>query len=531
MGARDRFETSAGIPLDEVYDAETLAARNPPFDPARDLGRPGEYPFTRGIHARMYRERPWTMRQYAGFGSATESNRRYKFLLASGQTGLSVAFDLPTQMGRDADHPLARGEVGRAGVSISSIDDMHALLDGLPLDRVSTSMTINATAATLLCLYIAVADERGIPRAALSGTVQNDILKEYIARGTYIYPPAASLRLCADLFAFCAGEVPRWNTISISGYHIREAGSDAVQEVAFTLADGIAYVEAARAAGLAVDAFGPRLSFFFNAHSNLLEEVAKFRAARRLWAGIMRDRFGAKDPKAQMLRFHAQTAGSTLTAADPLNNVARTTVEALAAILGGAQSIHTNGYDEALALPTEASARVALRTQQILAHESGVADVVDPLGGAYAIESLTSQIEDRAAALIAEIDRKGGMVAAIEAGWPQREIERRAVEHQRAVESGARVIVGVNRFAENDDGAPALHRLDPAVEAAQVERLGRLRATRDGAAAQAATRAVSEAARGTANLLPCILQAVKARATLGEIADALRAVFGEYHPA
>jgi methylmalonyl-CoA mutase, N-terminal domain len=531
MGARDRFETSAGIPLDEVYDAETLAARNPPFDPARDLGRPGEYPFTRGIHPRMYRERPWTMRQYAGFGSATESNRRYKFLLASGQTGLSVAFDLPTQMGRDADHPLARGEVGRAGVSISSIDDMHALLDELPLDRVSTSMTINATAATLLCLYIAVADERGIPRAALSGTVQNDILKEYIARGTYIYPPAASLRLCADLFAFCAGEVPRWNTISISGYHIREAGSDAVQEVAFTLADGIAYVEAARAAGLAVDAFGPRLSFFFNAHSNLLEEVAKFRAARRLWAGIMRDRFGAKDPKAQMLRFHAQTAGSTLTAADPLNNVARTTVEALAAILGGAQSIHTNGYDEALALPTEASARVALRTQQILAHESGVADVVDPLGGAYAIESLTCQIEARAAALIAEIDRKGGMVAAIADGFPQREIERRALEHQRAVESGARVIVGVNRFTDGASEAPALHRLDPALAAAQNATLARLREARDGAQLRGALDHLQETARGVDNLLPAILNAVKARATLGEIADVFRGVFGEYRPA
>jgi len=531
MGARDRFETSAGIPLDEVYDAETLAARNPPFDPARDLGRPGEYPFTRGIHPRMYRERPWTMRQYAGFGSATESNRRYKFLLASGQTGLSVAFDLPTQMGRDADHPLARGEVGRAGVSISSIDDMHALLDGLPLDRVSTSMTINATAATLLCLYIAVADERGIPRAALSGTVQNDILKEYIARGTYIYPPAASLRLCADLFAFCAGEVPRWNTISISGYHIREAGSDAVQEVAFTLADGIAYVEAARAAGLAVDAFGPRLSFFFNAHSNLLEEVAKFRAARRLWAGIMRDRFGAKDPKAQMLRFHAQTAGSTLTAADPLNNVARTTVEALAAILGGAQSIHTNGYDEALALPTEASARVALRTQQILAHESGVADVVDPLGGAYAIESLTCQIEARAAALIAEIDRKGGMVAAIADGFPQREIERRALEHQRAVESGARVIVGVNRFTDGASEGPALHRLDPALAAAQNATLARLREARDGAQLRGALDHLQETARGVDNLLPTVLNAVKARATLGEIADVFRGVFGEYRPA
>src|SRR5450432_2029279 len=533
MGARDRFETSAGIPLDEVYDEESLSGRAPPFDGARDLGRPGEYPFTRGIHARMYRERPWTMRQYAGFGSATESNRRYKFLLASGQTGLSVAFDLPTQMGRDADHPLARGEVGRAGVSISSIDDMHALLDGLPLDRVSTSMTINATAATLLCLYIAVADERGIPRAALSGTVQNDILKEYIARGTYIYPPAASLRLCADLFAFCAGEVPRWNTISISGYHIREAGSDAVQEVAFTLADGIAYVEAARAAGLAVDAFGPRLSFFFNAHSNLLEEVAKFRAARRLWARIMRERFDARDPRSLMLRFHAQTAGSTLTAQQPLNNVVRTTIEALAAVLGGAQSIHTNGYDEALALPTEESARVALRTQQILAFETGLADIVDPLGGAYAIESLTSEVEARAAALIAEIDARGGMVAAIEAGWPQGEIERRAFEHQRAVETGARVIVGVNRFGDeavDHQTSPPLHKLDPTLEAAQVQRLARLRAARDAQAARAATDALTEAARGTANLLPYILRAVKARSTVGEIADALRDVFGEYRP-
>jgi methylmalonyl-CoA mutase N-terminal domain/subunit len=527
---RDPWQTTAGIPLDEVYDAESLASRDPPFDPARDLGRPGEFPFARGIHPHMYRERPWTMRQYAGFGSAAESNRRYKFLLASGQTGLSVAFDLPTQMGRDADHPLARGEVGRAGVSISSIDDMHALLADLPLDRVSTSMTINATAATLLGLYLAVADERGIPRAQLSGTVQNDILKEYIARGTYIYPPAPSLRLCADVFAFCAQEVPRWNTISISGYHIREAGSDAVQEVAFTLADGIAYVEAALAAGLTVDTFGPRLSFFFNAHSHLLEEVAKFRAARRLWAGIMRDRFGARDPRAQMLRFHAQTAGSTLTAADPLTNVARTTVEALAAILGGAQSIHTNGYDEALALPTEASARVALRTQQILAHESGVAEVVDPLGGAYAIEALTSEIEARAAALIAEIDQRGGMLAAIADGFPQREIERRALEHQRAVESGARVIVGVNRFTDGASESPPLHRLDPGLATAQSAALARLRATRDDTKLRAALARLRETALSRGNLLPPILDAVKARATLGEIADVFRDIFGEYRP-
>jgi methylmalonyl-CoA mutase N-terminal domain/subunit len=516
--------TSAGIPLAVVYDTPAAAGA---------LGQPGEFPYTRGIHPTMHRGRPWTMRQYAGFGSAAESNQRYKFLLASGQTGLSVAFDLPTQMGRDSDHALARGEVGRSGVAISTLDDMHVLLDGLPLDRVSTSMTINATAATLLCLYVAVADERGLPRAALSGTIQNDILKEYIARGTYIYPPAASMRLVADTFAWCRHEVPKWNTISISGYHIREAGSDAVQEVAFTLADGIAYVEAARAAGLEVDAFAPRLSFFFNAHSHLLEEIAKFRAARRLWARLMRERFGARDPKSLMLRFHAQTAGSSLTAQQPLNNVVRTTIEALAAVLGGAQSIHTNAYDEALALPTEESARVALRTQQILAHEAGVADVVDPLGGAYAVEALTSEVEARAAAIIADIDARGGMVAAIEAGWPQREIERRAFEHQRAVETGARVIVGVNRFG--DDGASAtggvsLHRLDPALEAAQAQRVAGFRAARDSAVAAAALRALGEAARGKANLVPCILQAVKARATLGEIADALRGVFGEYHP-
>jgi len=541
----DPVETTAGIPLAPLYDERSLGALTPPFDPARDLGAPGAFPFTRGVHATMYRGKPWTMRQYAGFGTAEESNRRYKFLLASGQTGLSVAFDLPTQMGRDSDHPLARGEVGRSGVAISSIDDMHVLLDGIPLDRVSVSMTINATAATLLALTVAVADERGIPRGALSGTIQNDILKEYIARGTYIYPPGPSLRLCADTFAFCQTEVPRWNMISISGYHIREAGSDAVQEVAFTLADGIAYVDAARAAGLAVDAFAPRLSFFFNAHANLLEEIAKFRAARRLWARIMRDRFGAKDPRAQMLRFHAQTAGSTLTAEQPLNNVVRTTIEALAAVLGGAQSLHTNGYDEALALPTEASARLALRTQQILADETGVASVVDPVGGSYAVEALTSEIEARAAGLIAEIDRRGGMLAAIEAGFPQREIERRALEHQRAIESGARVVVGVNRHADASSrmgtlagfpnppaaGQIQLHRLDPALETAQIARLRETRAKREGSKTRAALDALAQAARGTDNLLPAILAAIKTRATLGEIADVLRNIFGEYHPA
>ena len=525
------FETTAEIPLPPTFDAAALAARDPPFDPARDLGRAGEFPYTRGIHAGMYRDRLWTMRQYAGFGAAAESNRRFKFLLAAGQTGLSVAFDLPTQMGRDSDHPLARGEVGRAGVAIASLDDMQVLLDGLPLDQVSTSMTINATAATLLCLYIAVADQRGIPRRALRGTIQNDILKEYMARGTYIYPPAPSMRLCADCFAFCRDEVPRWNTISVSGYHIREAGSDAVQEVAFTLGDGIAYVEAARARGLDVDDFAPRISFFFNAHANLIEEVAKFRAARRLWARIMRERFAARDPRSLMLRFHAQTAGSTLTAQQPLNNVVRTTVEALAAVLGGAQSVHTNGYDEALALPTEASAQLALRTQQILAHESGVADVVDPLGGAYAVEALTSEIEARARALLDEIDRRGGMIAAIESGFPQREIERRAFEHQRAIEDRRRIVVGQNRYADEQEpagGGVPLHQVDPTIEREQVERLVRFRKERNTAGTAAALSALGAAARGTDNLVPAILAAIKARATLGEVADVLRGAFGEH---
>jgi len=526
---RDEFQTAAQIPLADLYDEGDLAARG--FDPARDLGFPGEFPFTRGVQPTMHRGRFWTMRQYAGFGSAEESNKRYKFLLASGQTGLSVAFDLPTQMGRDSDHALAKGEVGRTGVAISSLGDMRVLLDGLPLDRVSTSMTINATAATLLCLYVAVADERGVPRKSLDGTIQNDILKEYIARGTYIYPPAGSMRLVSDTFAFCRDEVPRWNTISISGYHIREAGSDAVQEVAFTLADGIAYVEAARLAGLDVDAFAPRLSFFFNAHSHFLEEVAKFRAARRLWARIMRERFGAKDPRSLMLRFHAQTAGSTLTAVQPLNNVVRTTVEALAAVIGGAQSVHTNAFDEALALPTESSAQLALRTQQILAHESGAGDVVDAFGGSYAVEALTLAIAEASRALIGLIDGMGGMVAAIEKGFPQAEIERRAYEHQRAVESKARIIVGQNEFtAGGDDGKPALHHLDPRIEREQAARVRAFKSSRDNETASRAVAALAQAARGSANLLPPILAAVKAHATLGEIADGLRGVFGEHRP-
>jgi methylmalonyl-CoA mutase, N-terminal domain len=523
-------ETPSGIPLLDLYDTETLASVSPPFDPERDLGLPGEFPFTRGVQPTMYRGRFWTMRQYAGFGSAEATNQRFKFLLASGQTGLSVAFDLPTQMGYDSDHALARGEVGRTGVAISTLDDMRRLLEGLPLEGISTSMTINATAATLLALYVAVADERGIARARLEGTIQNDILKEYIARGTFIYPPAPSMRLVADVFAFCRDELPRWNTISVSGYHIREAGADAVQEVAFTLANAIAYVEAARAAGLEIDAFAPRMSFFFNAHAYFLEEVAKFRAARRLWARIMRDRFGARDPRSMMLRFHAQTAGSTLAARQPLNNVVRTTIEALAAVLGGAQSLHTNGYDEALALPTEASAKLALRTQQILAHESGAGDVVDPLGGSYAIETLTTEIETRAAAIISEIDRLGGMVAAIGAGFPQREIERRAYEHQRAVEEKRRVIVGENEFVEAEgERLESLHRLEPALERLQLERLARFRAERDPIPVRQSLADLQAKARGSGNLVAAIVAAIKAHATLGEIADALRTVFGEHH--
>ncbi len=525
--------TTSGVRLDDLYDSTNLTAAVPAFDPERDLGFPGEFPFTRGVQPTMHRGRLWTMRQYAGFGSAEESNRRYKFLLASGQTGLSVAFDLPTQMGRDSDHDLARGEVGRTGVAISTLDDMRALLDGLPLDRISTSMTINATAATLLAFYVAVADERGIPRRTLDGTVQNDILKEYIARGTYIYPPAASMRLVADVFAFCRDELPRWNSISISGYHIREAGSDAIQEVAFTLADGVAYVEAAVKAGLAVDDFAPRLSFFFNAHSHLFEEVAKFRAARRLWARIMRDRFGAQDPRSMMLRFHAQTAGSTLVAVQPLNNVVRTTVEAMAAIMGGAQSLHANGYDEALSLPTEISARLALRTQQVLAHESGLGDIVDPFAGSYAIEALTTEIETRATAIIQRIDELGGMVAAIQLGEPQRDIERRAYEFARAVEDKRRIIVGQNEFTEAPSAperAADRPGVDARIEETQRARVQRFRTAQDTTAVAAALASLAAAARDTGNLVAATLDAVKAQATLGQIADTLREIFGEHQP-
>jgi methylmalonyl-CoA mutase N-terminal domain/subunit len=471
------------------------------------------------------------MRQYAGFGTASESNKRYKYLLAQGGKGLSVAFDLPTQMGRDSDHPMARGEVGRVGVAIDSLEDMRVLFDGIPLADVSTSMTINATAATLLALYIAVGEEQGVAAKALRGTIQNDILKEYIARGTYIYPPAGSMRLITDTFTYCAANVPQWNTVSISGYHIREAGSDAVQEVAFTLADGMAYVQAALDAGLAVDEFAPRLSFFFNVHNNFLEEVAKFRAARRMWAKIMRERFGAKSPKSQMLRFHSQTAGVTLQAQQPLVNVVRVTVQALASVLGGTQSLHTNSYDEALGLPTEEAARIALRTQQVIGHESGVADFIDPLGGSWAVEALTDDIEKRANAYLAEIEKLGGMVHAIEQNYPQKEIERRAYEHQRAVEAKQRIVVGVNEYVMDQEEPVPVAKIDPALEEDQVRRVQGLRSRRNAAEHQRALKALDDAATGSGNLVGPIVGAVKAMATVGEIADVLRTRFGEYHPA
>jgi methylmalonyl-CoA mutase N-terminal domain/subunit len=502
-----------------------------------ELGVPGEFPFTRGIHPDMYRSRLWTMRQYAGFATAEESNARYRYLLAQGVSGLSVAFDLPTQIGYDPDHPLAAGEVGRVGVSIASIDDMSALFDGIPLDRVSTSMTINATAIILLSLYIAVAKRQGVAPATISGTIQNDILKEYIARGTYIYPPRPSMRLVTDILAFGERELPNWNTISISGYHIREAGSTAVQEVAFTLANGIAYVQAAIDRGLDANQFGQRLSFFFNAHNNFLEEIAKFRAARRLWARIMRDRFGATNPRAQQLRFHTQTAGSTLTAQQPDNNIVRVALQALAAVLGGTQSLHCNGRDEALALPTEESARIALRTQQIIAMESGVVNTVDPVAGSYAVESLTNTIEREAEDILARIERTGGTLAAIEGGLIQREIQDSAFRAQQAIDAGRSVVVGVNKFTEKGYGpfsdgekeAVPLFQIDPEVEPRQIARLQALRASRDAAAWREGLAAVSRAAAGGSNLVPPIVAAVEARATVGEIADTMRAVFGEFN--
>jgi methylmalonyl-CoA mutase, N-terminal domain len=512
--------TSSGEPIKRVYepaDAPTLAPETP-----------GTFPFTRGVHPAGYRSRLWTMRQYAGFGSAAETNKRYRFLLDQGQTGLSVAFDLPTQMGHDPDAPIAHGEAGKVGVSIATLEDMQDLFEGIPLGGVSTSMTINATAAILLALYVAVAKRQGVAPSALSGTTQNDILKEYIARGTYIFPPGPSMRLVTDVFAYCRHTVPRWNTISISGYHVREAGCTAVQEVAFTLANGIAYVAAAIAAGLEVDTFAPQLSFFFNAHNHLVEEVAKFRAARRLWARLMRDRFGARDPRSMMLRFHAQTAGSMLTAQQPENNIVRVTVQALAAVLGGCQSLHTNSMDEALALPTERAVRIALRTQQILAHESGVADTVDPLGGSYAVERLTRDIEEAAEAYIKRIDDMGGAVNAV--GFMQREIQDAAYRYQREVEDKTRIVVGVNDFVTDDTSPTALFAVDAGVAAALRERVARTRRSRPAGPAERALEALEKAARGNANLMPPIIEAVEQLATLGEICDRLRVVFGTHQP-
>jgi methylmalonyl-CoA mutase N-terminal domain/subunit len=501
------------------------------FEADRDLGFPGSFPYTRGVQPTMYRGRLWTMRQYAGFGTASESNQRYRYLLSQGVTGLSVAFDLPTQIGYDSDAPLSAGEVGRVGVAIDSAEDMAALFDGIPLDRVSTSMTINATAIILLALYVAVGRRQGVPLSRLAGTVQNDILKEYVARGTYIYPPRASLRLVTDVFAFCEREAPQWNAISISGYHIREAGSTAVQEVAFTFANAVAYVRAAVDAGLDVNVLGPRLSFFFNAHNDVLEEVAKFRAARRLWAHLMRDRFGAANPRAWQLRFHTQTAGSTLTARQPDNNIVRVAIQALAAVLGGTQSLHTNGRDEALALPTEESARIALRTQQIIAAETGIVNTVDPCGGAYFIERRTTEIEAGARDLLARIGEVGGTLAAIESGWIQRQIQESAYKTQVAVDAGESVVVGVNRFQSDEPVPIETFQVDEEVERQQIARVRVLRRTRDAAEWKAALAAVEGAARGRDNLVPPIITAVEAHATVGEIADTLRRVFGEHREA
>ena len=523
---QDRRATDSGIEIKRVYGPHQLEG----FDPARDLGEPGEPPFTRGVYASMYRGRLWTMRQYAGMGTAQQTNARFRYLLDHGQTGLSVAFDLPTQMGYDPDHPRSEGEVGRTGVSISSVEDMQRLLDGIPLDQVTTSMTINATAAILLLLYELVAEEQGVSADRLGGTVQNDILKEYAARGTFIYPPKPSMRLVTDLFAYCRDRIPKWNTISISGYHMREAGSTAVQEVAFTLADGIAYAKAALDAGLAIDQFAPRLSFFFACHMNFFEEVAKFRAARRMWGKIIRERFGSDDPRSAMLRFHTQTGGATLTAQQPQNNVVRTAFEAMAAVLGGTQSLHTNSYDEALALPTQDAVKIALRTQQVLAYETGVVDTVDPLGGSYFIESLTDEIETRAWEYIEKIDGLGGAVAAIEAGWIQEEIHEAAFRIQQGVESGQKVVVGVNRYVDESESPPEIQRIDEAEVGAQVARVRDLRDRRNDEAVRAALRAVGDTARGSGNLLYPMREALKAGATLGEVSDALREVFGTYSP-
>ncbi|HYR91083.1 MAG TPA: methylmalonyl-CoA mutase family protein [Terriglobia bacterium] len=496
-----------------------------------DIGQPGEFPYTRGIQPTMYRGRLWTMRQYAGFGSAPETNRRFKYLLENGQTGLSVAFDLPTQLGLDSDHPLAAGEVGKVGVAISTLHDMEEVFAGIPLDRVSTSMTINATAAILLAMYIAVARKQGVSPRLINGTIQNDILKEYIARGLYIYPPRFSLRLITDIFAYCQQEVPNWNTISISGYHIREAGSTAVQELAFTFANAITYVQAALDRGLDIDSFAPRLSFFFDTHNDFLGEIAKFRAARRIWAKIARDRFGAKNPRSLMLRFHAQTAGSSLTAQQPDNNVVRVTIQALAAILGGAQSLHTNSKDEALAIPTADAARLALRTQQIIAHESGIANTVDPVGGSYAIEALTNEIEKDTTEYLDKVDSLGGMLAAIESGFIQSEIHNSAYEYQESIEKRNQIIVGVNEFRMDEETPIPIHKADPALEAAQLEKLSEVRANRDAVKVRSALERLENAARGNDNLMPHILEGVETYATIGEISDVFRKVHGEYKEA
>jgi methylmalonyl-CoA mutase N-terminal domain/subunit len=523
---RPRFETSSGIPVEPLYTAEDLS----PALPA-SLGFPGLFPFTRGVHPGMYRSRLWTMRQYSGYGDAEETNRRFRYLLEQGQTGLSVAFDLPTQMGYDSDHPMAAGEVGKVGVAIDALQDMETLLSGIPLERVSTSMTINATAAILLALYIAVAQKRGIDPRHLSGTIQNDLLKEYIARGTYIYPPAASLRVTSDVLAYCHEHLPRWNTISISGYHMREAGATAVQEVAFTLANAVAYCEAALARGLRFEEFAGRVSFFFNAHANFFEEVAKFRAARRLWAGIVRERFGVSRAELGRMRFHTQTAGSTLTAQQPEVNVVRTALQALSAVLGGTQSLHTNALDEALGLPTERTALLALRSQQVIAHETGVGDTVDPLAGSYFVERLTDEIERRAREYMTRIDRLGGAVRAIEQGFQQREIHEAAYTRQRRVESGEEVVVGVNRYVEGPGASPPVLRVDEELARRAGERLVALRRRRDAAAVARELSGVEEAARGSANLMPAILRAVEAQATVGEISDRLRAVYGVHREA
>ena len=521
---KEAFTTGSKSPVKRLYTPLDNSTR----DYSRDIAFPGEFPYTRGVQNTMYRGRLWTMRQYAGFSTAEESNKRYKFLLAQGTTGLSVAFDLPTQIGYDSDHALSQGEVGKVGVAIDSLADMELLFDGIPLDKVSTSMTINAPAAVLLAMYIAVAGKQGVPADKLEGTIQNDILKEYIARGTYIFPPEPSMRLITDIFAYCSKSVPNWNTISISGYHIREAGSTAAQEVAFTIADGIAYVDAAVKAGLDVDAFGPRLSFFFNAHNDLFEEVAKFRAARRVWATIMKNRFGAKNPKSLSLRFHTQTGGSTLTAQQPDNNVVRVAIQALSAVLGGTQSLHTNSRDEALALPSEDSVRIALRTQQIIAYESGATETIDPLAGSYYVESLTDRIQQEAEAYIATIDGLGGAVKAIEKGFIQQEIQDAAYAYQMDIESGERVVVGMNKFQVKEGPPKGLLRVDPIIGEQQNAKLKTLRAGRDNVRVGSALVAVRKAAEGTDNLMPPILEAVKAYATLGEICDEMRAVFGEY---